>query len=492
MTHSPTPDVFQARDAALLALVEGSGLSETDAVNLSLENLHLGGREPYVVVWDEALEESRSIPLDEDGHRALVDWLLLRPDGVSSRLFVDEVGQALTETEVRQRVTRAKRRQTRRASQASAGPSPLSEAEIRDERLPDIVSLREASQPLPPPFLPRPPKDRPEETMTATGVTEEAVEAGPPPQPARAPTGEGILFEPTTLPPFEGPGYRPRSDAAWPEVDDEAGDEAGVVQIEATRFAYMPVITTAFLVICCVGGVALAILQGERLYNSFLGLLPGGGPTPVAEVAPTASPIRADSPIVPTPTMPQPEPSPTGSSLEPEPTPTAVVILPATATPTVPAPTDTPSPTESPAPAPTATPPPPSETATSVAAPPPVATSTPRPTEAAFKYAAPRLLTPQPNQLLIEGTTIDLGWEDFDLAGDEQYAVRLVYFHENEVVYRGQQVREPAWIVPFDLFRDADGPEFKYTWFVFVERVNPDGSTTPVSPESQKRDFYWR
>jgi len=79
-----------------------------------------------------------------------------------------------------------------------------------------------------------------------------------------------------------------------------------------------------------------------------------------------------------------------------------------------------------------------------------------------------------------------------ELAGNEQYAVRLVYFHNSEVVYRGTQLKETQWTVPFELYHDADGPEFKYTWFVYVEEVQPDGSGKAISPESGHRIFTWK
>jgi hypothetical protein len=45
--------------------------------------------------------------------------------------------------------------------------------------------------------------------------------------------------------------------------------------------------------------------------------------------------------------------------------------------------------------------------------------------------------------------------------------------------------------MPDRLFYAADGPELQYRWFVFVERDNPDGSTTQLSPESQTFLFQW-
>ena len=79
-----------------------------------------------------------------------------------------------------------------------------------------------------------------------------------------------------------------------------------------------------------------------------------------------------------------------------------------------------------------------------------------------------------------------------ELAGNEQYAVRLIYFHNAELVYRGTQLKETQWTVPFELYQDADGPEFKYTRYVYVEAVQPDGTGIAISPESEHRSFTWK
>ncbi|MEM7034851.1 MAG: hypothetical protein AAF629_35245 [Chloroflexota bacterium] len=199
-------------------------------------------------------------------------------------------------------------------------------------------------------------------------------------------------------------------------------------------------------------------------------------PTPT--IVPTATPAvvanqASTSPIA----------TPTEIAIDtPTPEPTATATQQPTATPL---PTDTPEPTATDTPTPT-----PTETAT----------LTPEPTEEAADettppgliYDAPQLHSPVPDFVFIRGNTIKLDWDSVgELRPDEQYAVRLVYFHTNEVVYKGAQLRDTEWTIPLELYHEADGPEFEYFWYVYIERVLADGTAVQVSPDSETRFFTW-
>jgi hypothetical protein len=154
------------------------------------------------------------------------------------------------------------------------------------------------------------------------------------------------------------------------------------------------------------------------------------------------------------------------------PTPTPVVIV-VTATPS---PTSPPTATRVPA-------------ATRPAGAQPTPTVTPA---AAFKYPAPVISWPEDNGLIPDKTAV-LRWESVDpLAADEWYAVRLIFQRQGKTVYEGDSMRSPEWWLPERLYYMADGPALEYHWFVFVERHNPDGSTTPLSPESKTFTFRWQ
>jgi hypothetical protein len=190
--------------------------------------------------------------------------------------------------------------------------------------------------------------------------------------------------------------------------------------------------------------------------------------TPTPELVDTPIPASTDTPT------PLPEVADT-PTLEPSETPTVDSIQ----TPTLePSETPTPESTATPTSAPTNTPVPPTPT---------------QAVPSGFKYSAPRLIAPEQDFRFIQGNTVDLQWEDVPggLADDERYAVRLVYFHAAEVTYKGADLTETLWTVPFELYHQADGPEFKYAWYVYVERVQADGTGVAVSPESPAQQFSW-
>jgi hypothetical protein len=130
----------------------------------------------------------------------------------------------------------------------------------------------------------------------------------------------------------------------------------------------------------------------------------------------------------------------------------------------------------------------------------PVPTNTPQggapaeptaPPAPAFKYPAPTLLEPKDGGV-VPGRINYFKWEPVGpLADDEWYAVRLVFLQQGQPAYEGDRTKEPVWLVPERLYYKADGPALEYSWFVFVERQNPDGSTSQLSPESKTHVFRW-
>jgi hypothetical protein len=85
-----------------------------------------------------------------------------------------------------------------------------------------------------------------------------------------------------------------------------------------------------------------------------------------------------------------------------------------------------------------------------------------------------------------------LHWEPVDdLAENEWYAVRLFFRQAGQPQYEGDRTKAPEWLVPERFYYAADGPDLQYEWYVYVERVNPDGSVTPLSPESKHFVFRW-
>ncbi len=239
----------------------------------------------------------------------------------------------------------------------------------------------------------------------------------------------------------------------------------------------MALVGVALVVVCCLGLVAVSGL--------LFGL--GGAEDLLAEATPT--PTETELPTEP---PPSPTPSPTAKpTLAPSPTATTVPTpTPVPPTPTV-GPTSTPvvivvTATPSPTSPPTATP---VRTATHPASAQPTPTAAPA---AAFKYPAPVITWPENNGLIPTKIAL-LKWKSATpLAPDEWYAVRLIFQRQGKTVYEGDSMQSPEWWLPERLYYMADGPTLEYHWFVFVERHNPDGSTTPLSPQSDTYTFRWQ
>lgn len=230
-----------------------------------------------------------------------------------------------------------------------------------------------------------------------------------------------------------------------------------------------------------IGGLIGLLVLGVIAAGAFMLFGKRTEPSPVVVITPvpTSTPIPTGTPL------PSPTPIPTNTPM-PSPTPVPTNTPVPTDTPTaIPSPTAAVSPTSTPVPSPTSVP-----TATPVAAvvPPP---PSPTPT-IGFKYPAPKLIAPADGYRFIQGNNIHLQWEPVgELAGNEQYAVRLIYKHNTEIVYRGIGTKETTWTIPQELYRDADGPEFDHKWYVYVEAVQPDGTGKAVSPDSEYRHFTW-
>ncbi len=449
---------------ALHALVHIAKLTPAEAIGLTLGDLHLAGGNPHVTVWDQDTGQQRKISLPEDVKNALVAWLLIRPDRPITLLFPGDDDEGLTPEDLAARLE-----DYTPPAPVAASPAAVTAQTIKEENLPNLGPLPRKQ--APPPFKVVPPPSAPER------IQPKAPPVPPPviPLPEKAASPAAKPESPTA----EAPAPPPKT--PLPAVAQAAKAPPAPKQL---RLAF--IIGGGLLLLLCiglgVGGFVFLPDQVARLQGS-------ASATPTAkEIAdavelktatPTLTPTSTETPTpTQTPTATQtPSPTVKPSSVSPVSTPTSTDTPVPTSTPTpanTPTPTETPTPTNTPAPA----------------EPSPPATDTPTPGP---EYAAPELVSPEDNSNFIPGNTIDLIWKSVgELAGNEQYAVRLVYFHNSEVVYRGTQLKETQWTVPFELYHDADGPEFKYTWYVYVEAVQPDGTGIAISPESEHRTFIWK
>ena len=85
MTESSNKELI--RNATLRALVRHIGLTPQEVAELRLSNLHLAGKSPTITFTPAHSADPKTVTLDLDAHRALVGWLVARPDSTGDYLF---------------------------------------------------------------------------------------------------------------------------------------------------------------------------------------------------------------------------------------------------------------------------------------------------------------------------------------------------------------------------------------------------------------------
>lgn len=464
--------------AAIYALITKTALTDVEVTSLTLGDLHLASKEPSLSIWDEATETRRTVYLESEVRDAIVAWMLARPDRPTALLFPNDKDEAFTPAEIK----------ALSADYEKHVPQTDTKADSTKKSAPT-----ETKDKIPiSPFKVTVPQQGPEQIRTLASTLEM-------PQKEASPN----------IPQEEVP-----KDTSKGEVETKLVSltPSSSLQSEAKMLPKSRLVFSRFGILLS-GGVLLLICSSLMVVGGFL-FIPIFGGLPIADTSRvnlTSNPnsaaitqsIKIETlPDIPSPTMtsetdpiltstvalrlsPTPLPSPTDTM-------TSTVTLEPTATfePTATS-TETPSPSATPSPSLTSTPnnPPP----------PPTNTPEPSPTQIevtatlGLSYAAPQLLTPEPKAQFIPGNTIDLVWEPVaELADNEHYAVRLLYQYQGATQYKGTQLRETLWTIPLDLDPKADGPDFRYEWYVYIEAIQVDGSIIPVSPESERREFIWK
>jgi hypothetical protein len=512
MTEKSNTSFQKARDEALRALILRGGLAPDQVSSLKLNQVHLATN-TLVVEPDEfapssvSSERSVRLKLDESMQRVLIAWLVVRPDSANDHLFPGTGLDGLDVATINRVIAAAKSAEAPRAEgKEEAKPSPpLPRSRVKkDEALsppPPTSPRREERQAVPldeieslrkrlaevyddwAPVAPRPP----ETEIPAPGLVEPEV----PPRPQRdewKPAGV-----PRTMPEEVRPSPRKESRVAASAAPAQVGLSDTLKRLwksgESKVTLNLPyrgvaIGGGALVLVCCIG----LIIAGGTVLRI------GGPAGPVADVTSSETALPTETTLAvainpspsPTPSAtstPAPAPSPTlSSSPASTDTPAPLPTLGPTTTPIIIVVTATPTPE----PPPTATPVP---TNTPVGGAPSEPAATPTP---GFKYPAPVLLEPK-DGALVPGLYVYLDWEPVGpLADDEWYTVRLVFRQQGELVYEGDSLKITEWQVPERFYYQADGPALEYRWYVFVERKNPDGSTTQLSPESKTFLFRWR
>lgn len=534
----------------LHTLVEKHGLTLAEVAQIRLSHLFLAGKNPSINFTPEGSQESKVVTLDMETHRALVNWLVNRPDSVSDLLFPGQGTEAMSQAEIQEAIAQVEELPVQNEPSMPEMPKPAVMPEV--DAPPPGSRTDSSSRPVgpfsrpetggPPPGIEAakapftPPPMAPEEG-TMVGVPRSTSGPKPPPVPparpvAPPPRPPEPLVAPVSpskavpVPKKEEPAQPPAPDqtmisAAKPEVKKEEETKADrpaakPVEKEEKQVPPLPKKEPAK-----VGGPAMAakkerpstqpVVMERPLWARFffpgvvvIALLLCGGCLAGAWFAAQSEPgsqLLAWLGWSGGATPEEGTAEATGEAVVFEsalPTPT----LPPTSTPTAAPATNTPPPTDTatPTPLPTDTPavtdtPTPTETPIPTDTPAAEEEETEAPTDTptpGLKYPAPTIIEPKNDFAFIRGNTIVLQWNPVDLAPDEQYAVRLVYPYQGQPSYQGTNVKEPQWTVPLDLFGKIDGPDNRYEWFVVIERANDDGSATAVSPESEHRTFTWK
>jgi len=544
----------------LRVLIQQNELTPEEAAQLRLSHLHLAGKTPSISFTPEGSQVPKVVTLDLETHRALVGWLVNRPDSIGDFLFPGNGAEAMDPAEIRraaaqteaagpssepadlpQPTTRPEadlpRPEEPRMGSASRPIRPLSRPEMgapppgvtaaMASFVPPPVGPEEdepvhtplpTSAPKPPPSISRPPATASRPVPPLKPASQPVSRPEPPPspvssaQPVSASTAKAEGLDKATeldqtlaaAPKPEVKQEESKADRPPEKLEDKsvappakketkveppltAKKDKPTAQQVMERRPVLPrflVPSVVVIVLLCAGCLAGVWSFGQSESGSgFLAALGWPSDSTQEGEASTDSGEGTEEAVVfesalPTPTLPSTDtPTTLPPTNTPPPTDTATPTpVPDTPTPAV---TDTPTPTETPEP--TDTP----ETEEEASAPP--ATPTP-----GTKYPAPELVEPKDGFAFIYGNTLVLRWKPVDLAPDEQYAVRLVYRFQGQPTYQGANVKEPEWTVPLALFGQIDGPDNRYEWFVVVERLNDDGSSTALSPESQRRSFTWK
>jgi hypothetical protein len=549
MSEKSNSSFQQARDKALRALIAQGGLTAEQVSGLKLQQLHLATgtlvAEPDEFASRRAADtQAINLKLDASMQRALIGWLVVRPDGPNDHLFPGAGQQGLDVATIQKVVEGEKPPSASEAEKAAgakaAAPADADAPKDLPEPMPrqSPAAKREAATPAPPPgSLPEEPEAVPLDEIEALRKRlAEAYEAWdpavprqrarpparesqppppraekrasdrmrdwavPPPPPASAPPEPRRAEKKKEEEALESaPAPAPKPSPRKPDVtvsEEEAAEaaeaapatsavagrirslwKAGASQLTLS-YRSVAIGGVAFLVVLCCGAVAIGgglMLSGGGTSGLLAAATPAESETPtempdsaIAAPVPSAAPTETATstpPLSPTET-----PLPTATDTPAATATPVVIVVTATPTPEPPA-TDTPVPTDTPS-------------AQAPAAP----TATPQP---AFKYPAPSVIEPK-DKSVASGSVLYLKWQPVGpLADDEWYAVRLVFNEQGQPVYEGGDIKETDWLVPERFYYRADGPDLQYRWFVFVERQNPDGSATQLSPESSANVFRW-
>ena len=149
----------------LYVLVRQVGLAPEEVAKLRLSDLHLAGKNPNISFKPGQGTSPKTVELDLEAHRALVGWLVARPDSASDFLFLEDDSSAMDPFAIEQAVKNFEQsglgfesKPVKPEQLDVPGDTQTSEAEqITDELSTAIPPSEEPEKFTPPPVQPMPP-----------------------------------------------------------------------------------------------------------------------------------------------------------------------------------------------------------------------------------------------------------------------------------------------------------------------------------------------
>lgn len=191
----------------LQILVKHNHLTPAEVAQLRLSHLHLAGKNPSISFTPTNQQEPKVVSLDMETHRALVGWLVNRPDSTSDFLFPGEGDEAMSLESIQGLLQLAE----------SAAPPPPSGP---DSPKPAVAPEADLPYPAEPPSSasrPVRPLSRPEMGTPPPGVAAMGAAFVPPPtapeeeEAVNIPLPAAAPVPPPTRPPASPPPARPVS-----------------------------------------------------------------------------------------------------------------------------------------------------------------------------------------------------------------------------------------------------------------------------------------
>ena len=177
----------------LYTLVHQIGLTSEEASALRLSDLHLAGKSPSIRVSTEG-NQVKTIELDLEAHRALVGWLVARPDSISDFLFLGHGSEPMDPLEIEQVVEAAAQADLDSETPLEAKTMPAPGPHREDEHLSDETMVSPPrSEPLPARPAPTPPPPTTPEMGVPPRDVKSTTRHSPPSQsPTRVPEQGGL------------------------------------------------------------------------------------------------------------------------------------------------------------------------------------------------------------------------------------------------------------------------------------------------------------